>query len=275
MDTGSLKELKTKYSPDEKKKIDNISELLDINGLGYATVRKYVKQYGILDLKSLKRAIRDGEINPSRKVILGIKYHGKVMEQIPRKYISNIEKYLKKIVKRIDKKLELIICGSYRRGKATSGDIDIIIYHPEITKIDFVKDPKKYKKPQYLDKFIHLLTQEGFLQDDIDLGYITKYMGYCKYEDYPIMRIDIRNVPMESLAASMLYFTGPHQLNTLMRSIAKGNKMNLNEWGIYTINPKTGDEKLIKTETEHEIFDILGMKYFTPKQREKFNTGKK
>ena len=73
----------------------------------------------------------------------------------------------------IDDGLEVVTCGSYRRGKPTCGDVDILVTHP---------DGRSHRGVfgQLLEKG----RQEGFLTDDLsvhnDPEGQSKYLGVCK-----------------------------------------------------------------------------------------------
>ena len=60
---------------------------------------------------------------------IGLKYHEDLQKRVPRdeaeKILEKVEKAAKKIFKGDNLKLE--ICGSYRRGKPDTGDIDILV----------------------------------------------------------------------------------------------------------------------------------------------------
>jgi DNA polymerase lambda len=72
----------------------------------------------------------------------------------------------------IDDGLEVVTCGSYRRGKPTCGDVDILVTHP---------DGRSHRGVfgQLLEKG----RQEGFLTDDLsvhnDPEGQSKYLGVC------------------------------------------------------------------------------------------------
>jgi DNA polymerase/3'-5' exonuclease PolX len=90
-------------------------------------------------------------------------------------------------------------------------------------------------------------------------------MGYCQYKENPVRRIDIRYIPFDSYAASLMYFTGNQSFNIKTRALAESLGYLLNEYGIYKL---IGDKKKrIKTETEKDIFDILGLEYLPPEKR--------
>lgn len=274
IENGYLAELEQKYGSKKMSKIRSIQDLSKVIGIGEKGAQKLVTNFGIKSVEDLKKAIKKNKIQVNDKVILGLKYYGVVEGNIPRKEIADTEKYLKKKAKEIDSKLEIIICGSYRRGKSTSGDIDVLMYHPDAKTSKDIRNPKLHNLKPYLEDYVDDLTESGFLLDHLtDKNYKMKYMGFSKYKSYPVRRIDIRFVPFKSLPAATLYFTGPYELNEEMRHQAKKRGMLLNEYGLYKIN-KNETRTRIDIESEKDIFEALGMKYLTPKERESFSTGK-
>lgn len=274
LDTGRLSELKNKYDKEKQMTIDSIQELEKIIGIGSSTAKKMVIKYGIKSIDDLKKAIKAGKIVVTDAILLGLKYYGIVKGDIPRKEITLIEKYLIKNAHSINKSLEVVVCGSYRRGKKTSGDVDVLMYHPDIKTSKYIINPKTYGLEPYLEIFVDKLTAEGFLLDHItDENYKIKYMGFCKYKNNPVRRIDIRFIPYNSLPTAMLYFTGPYELNTTMRKEAKKRNMILNEYGLYKMD-ENGLRIPLKVKSEEDVFKYLGMKYMTPEERESFSTGK-
>lgn len=273
LETGHLSELKGKYTKKKQAKIDSIQDLEKVIGIGSSIAKKLVVKHNIRSVAELKKAIKNGTIDVPASIKLGLKYYGIVQGSIPRAEVEIIEKFLRKEAKKIDPKLEIIICGSYRRGKATSGDIDVLVYHPDVITAKHIIDPTKYKLDSYLERFIDELTDNGFLLDSMTgENYIIKYMGFCKYKNNPVRRIDIRYVPYQSLPAAMLYFTGPYELNTEMRTAAKKRGMILNEYGLYILG-ENGERTLVETESEADIFEALGMGYLDPEEREAYSSG--
>lgn len=277
LEEGKLPGLEAKYDKKKQAKINSIQELEKVIGIGSSNAKKLVVDYKIKSIDELKKAIKSGKIEVNKLIKLGLKYYGIVEGNIPRAEVTSTEKFLAREAHKIDPNLEIMVCGSYRRGKATSGDIDLLMYHPDVKTMKELLHPKKFGLDSYLEIFIHELTDKGFLLDNMtDKNYNIKYMGFSKYKDYPVRRIDIRYVPYNSLATAMLYFTGPYELNTLMRTAAKKRNMILNEYGLYKIDPEDENELrvLVKTKSEAEVFKLLGMDYLTPEQREAFGTGR-
>lgn len=274
LETGTLSELKNKYDKKKQTTINQIQDLSQVIGIGPSNAKKFVLQYGIKNIQDLKKAIDKGKIKVTDLIKLGLKYYGIVEGNIPRDEITETEIFLANEAHKIDPDLEIMICGSYRRGKLTSGDIDLLMYHPDVKTSKEIINPEKYGVVSFLEIFINTLTDKKFLLDHMtDDNYKIKYMGFCKYKKYPVRRIDIRFVPYISLPTAMLYFTGPYELNTIMRTAAKKRNMILNEYGLYKVD-ENGERTPLKIKSEADVFKNLGMTYLTPVEREAFNAGK-
>jgi DNA polymerase/3'-5' exonuclease PolX len=254
LETGKLSELKGFVELSKKEEI--IAEFENIIGVGRNIAIDFYNK-GITSIKMLKQKIKNKEIYANDKIKLGLKYHGKYKVGIPRAEITDLYKILTKIFKKINKKNNtqyiFEICGSYRREKKTSNDIDILISNLD----DMINN-----EINHLHFFIDYLKQENILVDDItDKDYKTKYMGFSKLKDKPIRRIDIRYVPIKSYYSALLYFTGSPILNKKMRNIAKKKGLKLSEYGLFNKN------KMINITSEKDIFDKLNISYIEPKYR--------
>ena len=186
-------------------------------------------------------------------------------QKIPREEVQKGERILKAAAKHMNPDLIITLCGSYRRGRAKSGDVDCLITHPEIKTLeDLDTNPTNI-----LAKFVELLTNLDFLVDHLtDFGR-SKYMGFCVIKQAgkktnTARRIDIRFIPFNSYGASILYFTGSKTFNTTMRTHALGKGYSLNEYGLKRLS----DNVLIPCKTEEEVFEILKYTYKKPEERD-------
>ena len=263
---GFLKELEH-FKDNTKEK--SLEELESIVGVGRIKALEFYNM-GINNIKQLKKAIKDKKIKINEKILLGIKYYGKFFNNIPRNEIDEINLLIEDYINDInnyynynnDNKFIYEICGSYRREKPISGDIDILI-----SKLDTPQD----NQPNYLEIIINKLKEkhklnnnQPLLIDDItDKNYETKYMGFGKYKDNPYRRIDIRFVDWNYYYSALVYFTGSAELNQNMRKIAKKMGYKLSEYGL--TNLKT--EKEIPIKSESDIFKILKIHYLHPRDR--------
>ena len=248
-----------------KKKKKIIADLESVVGIGHSHALELFNS-GVKSVKDLIKKVNKGDIELNDKIILGLKYYGKFEGNIPRKETNKIYKIFSEIFKKLDKKLDddekyiFEFCGSYRREKPTSGDIDILIS----------KNGTLDDNINYLEKIVALLKKpikknndKPLLIDDMtDKNYQTKYMGFGQYKDNPPRRIDIRFIPIESWYSAIVYFTGSAELNKKMRNIAKSKNLKLSEYGIFK---KNGDP--LEINSERDVFDLLGMEYLLPRLR--------
>jgi DNA polymerase beta len=242
-----------------KKYLKQIEELEQVYGIGRKTAYNFVKNKKIKSVEQLKEMHEKGKISLPYHIVLGLKYHNVYKEMIPREEIIKIDKYLKKIGKQIDPDIELIICGSYRRGKPFSNDIDVLIVNKNIkTKKDIES------KENYLKKVVAALHNENFLLDDIDKDFIVKYMGFCKFKQGLVRRIDLMYVPYNNLGSALLHFTGSGDFNKRIRETAINLGFSLSQYGL--VNKVT--KKMVPTITEKDVFDKLSLEYIEPTKRD-------
>ena len=94
-------------------------------------------------------------------------------------------------------KVKMITCGSYRRNKPDSGDVDILIYHND----------NSYPEDT-LAKLVSKLKSENFLIGTLSEGN-TKYMGICELLELH-SRIDIvyltKNLFQQHLCISLVRY---------------------------------------------------------------------
>lgn len=263
---GKLSELKDfKDTSSKDKKI--LEELESIVGVGRTTANKLLES-GVKSVADLKKKIKNGEIEVNEKILLGVKYYGKFFGDIPRAEITKVRDVIESVINKMNKGLDdnnkyiFEICGSYRREKPTSGDIDVLISklgtdkkedninHLEII-VNKLKEPltKNDKKPLLVD-------------DMTDKNIETKYMGFAQYKDNPVRRIDIRYVSYQYYYSALVYFTGSAELNKKMRMIAKKEGYKLSEYGI---TKKDGTH--IPINSEYELFEKLKIEYLIPRLR--------
>lgn len=266
LDTGKLTEIKSDNLTDQQiKHIENLKKVINI---GSNKAKELVIKHKLNTVEELKKAHQKGIVTLNDKILLGLKYYNKVKLNIPREEVMKVDKYLHKAASAIDIQLFSVICGSYRRMRITSNDIDVLITHPDI------KTKKQLEKMSYEDNYLRQMVlhmeDDGFLLDSLtDKDFTSKYMGFCRFgKKGEIRRIDIRFVPHKSYYAALLYFTGSGAFNRRMRELAISLGYKLNEYGLYKKNKKTGKLKRITVNSEEDIFKKLRMEYLQPEDRE-------
>ena len=228
-------------------------DLITIFGIGDKFAQQLINQEKITSIKELQKRVSSGDMIVPNKVKIGLKYFGKIKNKIPRNEITDIREFLYNTFEKIDDSIIFEICGSYRRHKSYSNDIDLLITSNLL---------KESTMNELMKKIIDSLYKYKFLIESLtDEESKTGFMGICKYLNNPIRKIDIRIVIPESFFTALLYFTGSYEFNEKMRGIAKRQGYKLNEYGLYKNN------KQIHIYLEKDVFDILGMKYLDPIDR--------
>jgi DNA polymerase lambda len=113
--------------------------------------------------------------------------------------------------------LDVVACGSFRRGKTDCGDLDILITHSDFDADDNAIDG-------LFSRLLDDLRASGFLTDDLSVqrdGRQRKYLGVCRLPQHLHRRLDIIVVPFSERAPALLYFTGSAHFNRSMRLLAQ------------------------------------------------------
>ncbi|CAH1760395.1 8335_t:CDS:10, partial [Entrophospora sp. SA101] len=193
----------------------------------------------------------------------GIIYYDDLQERIPRNEVTEISMCIERLAHTVDKNLECITVGSYRRGSSSCGDIDIMI-----TK----NDSKGKNHLGILSKLLPILRRESIIVHDLAQHHgkeslSERYRGICKLPGGKNRRLDLFTVPYNEIGAALLSYTGNDLFNRSMRLLARKKKMRLNHHGLYgniirgNGAIKYSEGTLIAQKTEIEIFDALGVPY--------------
>jgi len=150
--TGKLSEI----TQQDNSYLQYIEELENVYGIGRSVAIDLFKKHNVKSIEELKKLYDEGKITLPQNIVKGLKYYGLIQENIPRKEIDDINNYIQRIIHKIDNELFFIICGSYRRLKRTSNDIDIVVIHPSVkTRVDMLKKTRV----NYLEKIINYLIK--------------------------------------------------------------------------------------------------------------------
>jgi DNA polymerase beta len=225
----------------QDKSNSNIMDLTKITGIGPSKAKELIKNNITLeDLLDPDKYKEHSKLLTHHQKI-GVLYYNDLQKKIPQEIIKKIQKYLNTF------DFEFTICGSFRRNKHSSGDIDILVKNNNNT----------------LEDIINILSKSKFLVAHLTSNSKTKYMGVCKFQQFDqYMRIDIRHVTPQQYPYAILYFTGSKNTNTYMRNIAIKLGFKLNEYGLFN---KYND--LIELKTEQDIFECLNIPYLEPQDR--------
>ncbi|XP_039590754.1 DNA polymerase lambda [Polypterus senegalus] len=251
------------------RKLDHISDSVqvlelfsNIWGAGAKTAQMWYQQ-GFRTLGDIRM-----KASLTSQQTIGLKHYNDFLDRMTREEAGEIEKTVKDMALSLNPGLIAVACGSYRRGKATCGDVDVLITHP---------DGISHKG--IFSRVLHGLRQNGFLTDDLvsheEKGNQKKYLGVCRLPgpERKHRRLDIIVVPYSEFACALMYFTGSAHFNRSMRALAKTKGMSLSEHSLNNNVVRKGNLKIstgfpLPTLTEKDIFDHLELPYREPHERD-------
>lgn len=231
----------------------HVEELTKIMSIGTVKARELVEKHGITTIEQLRE--HTDLLNEKQK--LGLKYHDHFLKRIPRK---EMDRHFEFISKAMPAEFRFEIAGSYRRGLASSGDIDVLV-----TSIDHRPDEDVKASFQSI---ITALKTKKYLVDDFGFG-AEKYLGVSRLPRFQTYRrIDIMYIPKDKFAFALLYFTGSQGFNIAMRSKALEIGYSLSEHGLkHTKGEHKGDFIDKSFPEEIDIFKFLNMEFVAPTKR--------
>lgn len=104
----------------------------NIWGVGATTAREYYYDRGWRELDDI---VEFGWSTLSRVQQIGVKYYDEFLTPIPHAEVETIASIIHAhAVKVRDERVQSLLVGGYRRGKAASGDVDIVVSHPDESK---------------------------------------------------------------------------------------------------------------------------------------------
>ncbi|KAF2678205.1 Nucleotidyltransferase [Lentithecium fluviatile CBS 122367] len=125
--TGKIQAVED-YENDEAMKV--LRTFYDIWGVGAKTARHFYYQNHWTELDDI---IQYGWNDLDRVQQIGLKYYDEFLEGIPRAEVEQIADVVRQHAIRLrDDRITVTIVGGYRRGKAASGDVDMIVSHPDL-----------------------------------------------------------------------------------------------------------------------------------------------
>jgi len=227
----------------EAERLNPENILSDIYGVGPKKAKELVGK-GVTSIAELRKR-QDELLNKVQKV--GLQYYEDILERIPR---SEIDKYNEVFKAAVPPTAKYEIVGSYRRGAADSGDIDVIITSEN--KLDF-------------QNFIDFLISKHIILEVLSRGdskcLVIARISTPKYA----RRVDFLYTSPQEYPFAVLYFTGSKGFNTVMRGHALKQGYSLNE---HELTVKSNGEKIQgKFIEEKDIFDFLQLQYKTPGER--------
>lgn len=225
-------------------------ELLKIQGLGPKSIALLFEHYRVSTIDDLERICQEQKLRVLPR--MGAKLEEKVLRSIAR-YRQSAGRFLLNFADSVAAELTLYLssgggleeitpAGSFRRGKETVGDLDLLVTGPEAAKA--------------LDRFVKFPR----VQEILGKGE-NKASARIGIEN---LQVDVRALPPESYGAAMQYFTGSKEHNIVLRNRALRMGLTLNEYGLDRLD----NGERVAGATEEEIYARLGLAWIPPELRE-------
>lgn len=235
-----LNNLKHRVSPE-------LEELLKIPGMGPKRVRLLHELLGINSASELKAALENGKLNQiagfGPKLLEALRAAlGQKPSKTKRYRLYDIRPVAQQIAAFLCDAKETVrveIAGSIRRQRDTAKDIDLVAACK--------------KNSDIMERFIGMDDVEAILMRGSTRSSIVLRNG---------MHVDLRVVPPRMFGATLHHFTGSKEHNIALRMMASKKGMKINEYGVFK------EDILIASDTEADIYQVLGMPYILPELRE-------
>lgn len=212
-----------------------MQQLQTIAGIGPKLAEKLIKQINNTD--NVRAALRNSKLFNDLPIITRYDLQYNPCREIPYKVIARFEQTLKSRLTGIRHQ----ICGSYRRGKSISSDIDIVVIAANwaaFQRAAKLSSPKIYASGEFKTSLLFKIPQFK-----------------------PYVKLDIFYATRDNYIFMTLFATGSGQFNVFMRWKAQKAGYKLNQNGLYK------NDKKINIKTLSALFDKLDMKYIPPKRR--------
>lgn len=238
---------------------ESVLDLLNVPGLGPKKAATLYNDLNIENLDMLKAACEANQVQTLPK--FGAKTELAILEGIAIAAAAN-ERILwasaDKLVVRLRDHMDgcqaierLEFAGSYRRGKETVGDLDLLVDSEDATAV-----------MDHFGDFTEIVSVIARGETKMSVRLEGEF------------QVDLRVVPAESFGAALQYFTGSKDHNVQVRGRAKKIGLRINEWGVFQTEkdgqPIEEAEKQpsIAGKTEQDVYAALGLPWFEPELRE-------
>jgi DNA polymerase (family X) len=224
-----------------------LRDLLSLPGLGPVRVRALRTGLRIRDRADLQQALMKGRLirlrgfGPSlqQKLRAALAAESGATPRVPLAIATQYAEPLRAYLQAVPGVTEVQIAGSYRRGRDTVGDLDVLVCARSATAA--FKALKSYAD-------LRTLNAQGR----------TKASGVLRNG----LQVDVRVVPRQSFGAALHYFTGSRDHNIHIRRRAQERGCKLSEYGLFR------GRRRVAGATEEELFRALELPWIAPELRE-------
>jgi DNA polymerase (family X) len=229
-----------------------VIQMARIPGLGAKKAAKLQQELAIESLGDLRKACHEDRISQlkgfggktQQAILDGLAIAEAAAERI---YWSNGDQLAKSIGKHM-KSCETISrmewAGSYRRGRETVGDLDLLIVAED-------RELAMDHFEAYAERSSTILRGETKISIRVGKAF----------------QVDMRLVDENQFGAALQYFTGSQAHNIHTRRLAKERGLKINEYGVFSQE----DDRQVAGATEEDVYASIGLPWIDPELREDRN----
>jgi len=224
-----------------------VLDILRVPGLGPKRAAVLYNQLLVTTLDELREACQAQRVRQLKgfgakteaAILAGLDIAARAAERIYWAQADPIAQSIRRHLQACEAIDEMELAGSYRRGKDTVGDLDILVVAGDAKEV--------------MDRFGEYGgADEVLLRGDTKMS-IRLDSG---------LQVDLRVVPAESFGAALQYFTGSKDHNVVLRGMAKARGLKINEYGVFR------GKRQIAGRTEEGVYAALDLPCFPPELRE-------
>jgi DNA polymerase (family 10) len=243
LDTG-----RCKYHEEKLAKIPrSLLDLLQLQTVGPQKVKLFHQQLGINSVDDLEAAAKAGKLRElpgmsaksEENILKAIEQFHRAAGRFRLDTADETAEELTEWLRESKSVEEVTPAGSFRRGRETVGDLDLLVTGRDHASI--------------AEHFVKFRGIKEILAKGED-----KVSVRLKNE----MQVDVRLLEREFYGAALQYFTGSKEHNVALRDRAKRRGWKLSEYGLFK------GEKNLASRSEEEIYEKLGLPWIPPELRE-------
>jgi DNA polymerase (family 10) len=225
-------------------------QMTRIPGLGAKKAMVLQRDLNLQSLDELRQACEQQRVRllkgfaakTEEQILAGLETANQVASRLRIDQAERLVERLREHLITCDAVEQIEFAGSYRRGKETVGDIDILVisHKPQAVMVQLESFPGRATTLARGDTKMSIRVEDAF-------------------------QVDLRVVAAESFGAALQYFTGSMEHNVAVRSRARKLGLTVNEYGITRLN----DVRAVPAAaTEQQFYEALGLRWIPPELRE-------
>ena len=245
VETGSLPQL-------EKLRREVPQVLVEVSrvpGVGPKKASRLVEELGLGSLEDLRLACQQGRVGKLKgfgakteaSILDGLTIAEQASERVYWCDGHTLAESIGRHMARCETIRKMSWAGSYRRGKETVGDLDLVAVAAD-----------RQAAMDHFEKFPERTQTIGRGETKLSMRVGDAF------------QVDLRLVAPEEFGAALQYFTGSKAHNVHLRRIAKRLGLKVNEYGVFR---EPGGSR-VAGETEEDVYQALGLPWIPPELRE-------